>query len=238
VSGFDRILCAVEPGGDVAVRQAVLLAGPDAELTLLGSPAAVDAAARIAAEHGVEAAATVVGGDHPGQALIEASGDADLVAVAGGDLVIGALASSAVHAAPVSVLLARDATGESDFPRRVVVATDGSADARRGVALAAAIASARGSELTLVRVDDGRAGSGDALDHGAAEARALGVEPATLERFGDAAREIAEAAAAVGASLLVVGSRGLGRARALGSVGERLAHEAPCSVLIVRGREA
>jgi nucleotide-binding universal stress UspA family protein len=37
------------------------------------------------------------------------------------------------------------------------------------------------------------------------------------------------------AGLVVVGSRGLRGVRALGSLSERLAHEARCSVLVVRG---
>jgi nucleotide-binding universal stress UspA family protein len=41
--------------------------------------------------------------------------------------------------------------------------------------------------------------------------------------------------AAQGVDLLVVGSRGMHGARSLGSVSERVAHEAPCSVLVVRG---
>jgi nucleotide-binding universal stress UspA family protein len=41
--------------------------------------------------------------------------------------------------------------------------------------------------------------------------------------------------AARGADLLVVGSRGTHGARSLGSVSERVAHEASCSVLVVRG---
>ena len=36
------------------------------------------------------------------------------------------------------------------------------------------------------------------------------------------------------ADLVVVGSRGLSGIRALGSVGERVAHEAHCPVLVVR----
>jgi nucleotide-binding universal stress UspA family protein len=40
------------------------------------------------------------------------------------------------------------------------------------------------------------------------------------------------------ADLLVVGSRGLHGLRALGSVSERVAHEARCSVLVVRSTEA
>lgn len=42
--------------------------------------------------------------------------------------------------------------------------------------------------------------------------------------------------AASDADLLVVGSRGVHGARALGSVSERVAHDAPCSVLVVRAR--
>jgi nucleotide-binding universal stress UspA family protein len=44
-------------------------------------------------------------------------------------------------------------------------------------------------------------------------------------------------AAAAGADLLVVGSRGVHGLRALGSVSERVAHEAACSVLVVRSPE-
>jgi len=36
------------------------------------------------------------------------------------------------------------------------------------------------------------------------------------------------------ADLIVVGSRGVRGIRALGSISERLAHEASCSVLVVR----
>jgi nucleotide-binding universal stress UspA family protein len=40
-----------------------------------------------------------------------------------------------------------------------------------------------------------------------------------------------------GADPLAVGSRGLRGIRALGSVSERIAHEARCSVLVVRGAD-
>jgi nucleotide-binding universal stress UspA family protein len=39
------------------------------------------------------------------------------------------------------------------------------------------------------------------------------------------------------ADLVVVGSRGLHGVQALGSVSERVAHRAVCSVLVVRGAE-
>lgn len=50
----------------------------------------------------------------------------------------------------------------------------------------------------------------------------------------DASPVDALVAGAVRADLLVVGSRGLRGVRALGSVSERVAHQAPCSVLVVR----
>jgi nucleotide-binding universal stress UspA family protein len=37
------------------------------------------------------------------------------------------------------------------------------------------------------------------------------------------------------AHLLIVGNRGVTGLRALGSVSERVAHHAPCSLLVVRG---
>lgn len=46
--------------------------------------------------------------------------------------------------------------------------------------------------------------------------------------------EIAEFAGSTQASLVVIGSRGMTGLKALGSVSERVAHRAPCSVLIVR----
>ena len=55
-----------------------------------------------------------------------------------------------------------------------------------------------------------------------------------MEDVGSPPERLAEVARRELASLLVVGSRGLGRGRTLGSVSERVSHEAPCSVLVVR----
>jgi nucleotide-binding universal stress UspA family protein len=62
----------------------------------------------------------------------------------------------------------------------------------------------------------------------------LGVEPTVIQAAGHPADRILETATAERASLVVVGSRGLGGLRALGSVSERVAHRAPCSVLVAR----
>ncbi len=89
------------------------------------------------------------------------------------------------------------------------------------------------SPRAIVVGGDGSAASETAL----AVARALGsrlgatVEAVTIEH-NRAAHGLVEAAA--GADLLVVGNRGLHGARALGSVSERVAHDASCSVLVVR----
>jgi nucleotide-binding universal stress UspA family protein len=58
---------------------------------------------------------------------------------------------------------------------------------------------------------------------------------AQLDRFENVSDPVGDlVAAAIDADLLVVGSRGLHGIKALGSVSERVAHEARCSVLIVR----
>lgn len=58
---------------------------------------------------------------------------------------------------------------------------------------------------------------------------------ATLERYENLPDPVSALVnAAIEADLLVVGSRGLHGIKALGSVSERVAHEAACSVLVVR----
>ena len=114
------------------------------------------------------------------------------------------------------------------------MATDGSPESRRALELAVRIARAHGSRVALIQVADGGPATSTLADDAAAVAEQLGAEPAVLEEYGDPAERISEAARRESASLLVIGSRGLGRARVLGSVGERVAHEAPCSVLVLR----
>ena len=130
---------------------------------------------------------------------------------------------------------------------RVVVGTDGSANAGRAVAWAAAQALRTGSVLEVVT----GFGSGYVLTKPSDAKRAM-------SQVLDSAQDIAEAAApgvvvkrksfqgspeslliqeAGAADLLVVGSRGLGgfKGRLLGSVSRRCVHRAPCPVLVVRG---
>jgi nucleotide-binding universal stress UspA family protein len=62
-----------------------------------------------------------------------------------------------------------------------------------------------------------------------------GLKSVGLVEFDERKPVDALADASQTADLVIVGSRGLGGLRALGSVSERIAHKAACSVLVVRG---
>jgi nucleotide-binding universal stress UspA family protein len=137
----------------------------------------------------------------------------------------------------------------------IVVGTDGSETAKRAVAEAVRLARALGAELHIVSAYDPRpstlaALSGDFVMPVPVEADADAVE-ATLAAAAGAVRgdevpvethaaggnpadALLEVAAAVGASLIVVGNQGMhGAKRVLGSVPNTVSHRARCNVLIV-----
>ncbi len=143
-----------------------------------------------------------------------------------------------------------DSVTQETTEQRVVVGDDGSPCARRAVEFAAHDAMRRGALLEIVttyRVPD-FAGPAvvevDRIEEGAeqvaqaAEAYAHEVEPGLAVKvtvaFGAAGPELVHAA--VGASLLVVGSRGRGGVTSLllGSVSMYVVHHAHCPVVVVR----
>lgn len=137
-------------------------------------------------------------------------------------IVIGSTATELIHKAPCSVLVARPAP--PDFPRRIVVGVDGSTESAAAYAVARTLAEGSGAHLRPVvgycdeRVDfDAVAAILGSIPRGTSDTGVHGLVKASLE-----------------ADLVVVGSRGLTGLKALGSVSERVAHEAACSVLIVR----
>lgn len=137
-------------------------------------------------------------------------------------IVMGSVATQIIHKAPCSVLVARKAS--DGFPRRIVVGIDGSAESAATYAAARRLAERFDAELWPVVAHGGKA-----------------VDRAIVDLFVDHRREelpddpvTALVAAAADADLLVVGSRGLHGLKALGSVSERVAHQARSSVLIVR----
>jgi nucleotide-binding universal stress UspA family protein len=159
-------------------------------------------------------------------------------------MILGSTATAIVHRAPCSVLVARAAP--PTFPDAVVVGVDGSRQSLAAVEVAADLASRHGATLRVIAATGGKPVDRDRL---AELDRRLEMEvSARSARPGDSgplllcsekAPITALADASAGADLLVVGSRGRGsRGRhglaVLGSVSHRLAHQARCSVLIVR----
>jgi nucleotide-binding universal stress UspA family protein len=250
VAGIDRTPEAVE-----AARQATVIAARDAPVELvtvyslagpvvggLGAdvplsydedvqrPAAEDVVAVAAKALGRADATRTVAAGTPWDVLLETScADGTLLSVGSHGIgrlrgiVLGSTATEVIHNAPSSVLVGRPAG--SDFPRKIVVGVDGSRESAAAFAVAHELGQRFGARLWPVT-----AYGGGEIDKEAARAIVGDYHEDTAD---DPANALVAASAE--ADLLVVGSRGLRGIKALGSVSERVAHEARCSVLIVRG---
>jgi nucleotide-binding universal stress UspA family protein len=250
---FKQILCGVDetPEALEAVRQARALADPDAELLLVGVvdvPSAVHAgwAATPVLEdmRDAEVAALAAGrsaaGDHaetrlirgvPWSAIAETAREegVDLVAVGSHDrwrsagIVGGSVATYTLHEVPSSVLLTRPCEDPDRFPRSIVVGFDGSDGAIEALSVARRIAEESNAVLRVVAAAGGNKLSLDPVrEH---------VPEAAIDHRPPVEALVAESE---DADLLVVGSRGLHGFAAIGSVSERVAHQAKSSVLVVR----
>jgi nucleotide-binding universal stress UspA family protein len=139
------------------------------------------------------------------------------------EIALGGTAGELLHTAPCSVLVAKTPGGRERFPRRIVAGIDGSLESDRALDVAQELATRLGAELRTVTAVGGK-----------------DVDLAHVHLRSPLAEEIdrhpvdALVAASRRADLLVVGSRGLHGLRALGSVSERVAHQAACSTLVVR----
>ncbi|MGE3235000.1 MAG: universal stress protein [Thermoleophilia bacterium] len=162
----------------------------------------------------------VVGDEEAGLVVVGAHGGHRLVAAALADG-----AALVLHEAPCSVLVARHGYDPDRFPARIVVGVDGSPESQAALAAAAALRRRSGGALTVVTAGHHQAEAVAALDG----FDAPHVHVATPDRPVDAL-----VTAARSADLAIVGSRGLSRAAALGSVSERVAFRAESSVLVVR----
>lgn len=247
---FARVVCAFD--GSLlsleAVRQACLLTPEAGQIELVGvvpeladtysaygAPAAVPEAEHVLARRLAEgqtlcsrATTELLQGPKVARLLdlLEES-NATLVAVGAGNrhrgigIVRGDVTTEMLHRARSSVLVAR-ATGATDaFPRSVVVGYDGSTGAGAALFVARDLAERFDASIRVVT-------AGDAALVGFDELAEL-----TLERD-ERSPVSALLAASLGADLLIVGSRGLRGLSALGSVSERVGHQASCSVLVVR----
>ena len=257
---FDRIACGID-GSEAsldAVRQVALLAPEGAELTLFGVAnegatvsigwpdfpvshatkvsretieAGIEQARGLLPAHLTVQSGIVTGPPAPLSVVEPKVRNATVVAIGShghrrlSGIVIGSVATALLHSAPCSVLLTRPGSRE-DFPRSIVVGLDGSAEARLAAGHAAAIAARTGAELKgLVAM------GGAPVDFG--EVRSIVIDNGGF-LLTDDERDPVDAFSDVAADLLVLGSRGLRGVHALGSVSERAAHRAGCSVLVIR----
>ena len=245
---FERIVCGIDgtPESLFAVKQASRLQQPEGSLLLVVAMSLAKAAqAGMAARHAAELLQTeaeqameeakqvvaaegkIVNGD-PATVLLSEAEHATLLALGShgrrraAGILLGTVAARMLHEAPCSVLISRPARDPDTWPQAVVAGVDGSAESELAVAAARSVASARGADLRLVSATT------DQVDREAAQR----VAPELEERDGRALGLLK--AESETADLVVVGSRGLQGLKALGSVSERIAHQASCSVLVVR----
>jgi nucleotide-binding universal stress UspA family protein len=253
-SVFTKIVCGVDGSAPAldAVKQAQRLAPADAQFTLVSiseshlavrtGPSAAEWAQRLneeaqaaldGAQMVVGAAETVLLRGRAADAFVRAVSEqgATLAAVGSHEIsrvvgmMIGSVATRVLHEAQCSVLVAR--VSGRPWPRSIVVGVDGSDGSFAAASVAHEIASRTDATVRLL-VARRRSHADVANDALATFGSDIVFSdekpvPALLE----AARE---------ADLLVLGSRGVTGLRTLGSVSERVAHRAPCSLLVVRGR--
>ena len=120
--------------------------------------------------------------------------------------------------------------------RKVLVGTDGSRTAARAVDRAVEVAAASGASLTILSA--GRPDKAAAVVEAEAKRHAgAGVDVDTKVVDDDPVAALVDAAATGGYDLLVVGNRGMtGMTRflRLGAVPNKVSHQLPCSLLIVK----
>jgi nucleotide-binding universal stress UspA family protein len=252
MSIFDRILCGVDESeaSVEAVRQAASLLEPGSRLAAL---AVLDEALtseagwmatraadqlredllrnveRVRAEVPAVEIEMIKGRPLPGLLERIERDRATLVAVGSHNvrrtpgIIIGSLSTALLHQAPCSVLVARQTEGLERFPGVVVVGVDGSPHAAKAFEAARAVAERTGAALHGVVATKGK-------DVDVESASALWSD-CELE---EGAPVQALVRRSKDAGLVVVGSRGLHGLKSLGSVSERVSHQAACSVLVVR----
>lgn len=196
--------------------------------------------------------------DLPARGLLDESAGADLLVVGSRGLggfrraMLGSVSQQLAHHATVPLVIVR-VLSDADRPERIVVGVDGSEDSRRALAWALDEARVRHAPVTVVNGWEpppvgmiGLAAVPADEETGEAEARRLiedslaavdtgGLEDAIEVRPVKGAPAAAVLDAAEAATLVVVGSRGLGgfKGLLLGSVSQHVIHHAGCPVVVV-----
>jgi nucleotide-binding universal stress UspA family protein len=237
-----------------------------AERTVDAAKIVTDVGIDRARQGGVRSVVSETAATTPAKALVDASRAASLVVVGsrGRGTVAGEMLGSvgvavAAHAECPVVVVRGDAADPPGPGRPVVVGVDGSPESEVALRYAADTATVHGARLTVVVAWRPVTGRGlaahleaEGLEHARLAhqgARRVAAEMATLARdlYPEELRvqEVASQGpapevlrdVAVGAGLVVVGSRGRGgfRGLVLGSVSHAVMHTAPCPVAVVRG---
>jgi 3-phenylpropionate/trans-cinnamate dioxygenase ferredoxin reductase component len=193
----------------------------------------------------VDATAELIEGT-PGESIVAAAKkhDADLIVVGNRGMGqatrfrLGSVPDWVAHDAPCDLLIV-DTTGrggprEPAPPyRRILTGTDGSGTATEAVRRAFTLASVYAGTVTLVHVGDPIVGAIKLEEVAGSAPEDVEVERRAVE--GDPAQRICELAESEDAQLVVVGNKGMsGVRRFLGSVPNKVAHEVPGDVLIVK----
>jgi nucleotide-binding universal stress UspA family protein len=138
------------------------------------------------------------------------------------ELLIGGVTGPLLHEAGCSVLVARPPVSAGAFPLNVVVGIDGSASSFAALAVAEYLSERFHVPLRVIHAR-----------HGHIDVVRAQLETAQVELTdGGAVEALVQASETT--DLVVVGSRGLHGLRTVGSVSERVAHNAHSSVLVVR----
>jgi 3-phenylpropionate/trans-cinnamate dioxygenase ferredoxin reductase subunit len=202
-------------------------------------------AAEAARAKKVDAIAELIEGT-PGESILAAAikHDADLIVVGNRGMGqatrfrLGSVPDWIAHDAPCDLLIV-DTTGRAG-PRepappytRILAGTDGSGTATEAVRKAYTFASVYAGTVTLVHVGDPLIGAIKLEEVASTRPEDVEVQKRTVE--GDPAQRICELAEAEDVQLVVVGNKGMsGVRRFLGSVPNKVAHEVPSDVLIVK----
>jgi nucleotide-binding universal stress UspA family protein len=259
---FGDIVCGVDGsrGSHLAAHQAAALSGRDGELHFVAvhytegvglnetstlsehrAAEALDQAVGLAESRGVRASSELVSNARAGAALRSEAAGHDLLVIGShggsraGGIMLGSVVTQIAHRCEQPLLIARRVVDHGDFPETVLFATDGSVGSWPAARVVARLAALREADVHVVNVPD--SGGGDASRQVHEQllliAGAMGRPSGFQDKPGAVPERICQAARACQASLVVMGRRGVGGIKALGSVSERVAHRASCSVLLV-----